>query len=406
MNLPAHPNGGVQVGISDVLQWRDCPARMEFGMRRHEESGDPPESWSPANAYGTAVHLCLSMLDDGATPDECVQAAFELLPQWLEPSDLSRLHEDIEKYLEREMLGVRTLLNEGEISVPLFVHPRVGQVWFRARIDRLVQSMDDPSQLVHIDYKSSKWAKSDEEVSKDIQLWSYNFVIYEWFTDLYPEIDRPQIQQWYDQLRYGQIPTRKSDAQRAEIKRWMIAAITALIDDEAMQPKFNEWCPWCPLKMDCPVVQYQLTHWATVRIAALMPREEKYNKDGSLSKRQGPVVLDRDAIGEYTELLPDVKRARLVLETFEKEVSGTLKEMPASELHRLGKRLDERTRRAFSEAAKREIIAELGLGTFLLLSDLSIAAVERFFGDDKETADRIKALAQKTPGYTVIVDLD
>jgi hypothetical protein len=40
------------------------------------------------------------------------------------------------------------------------------------------------------------------------------------------------------------------------------------------------------------------------------------------------------------------------------------------------------------------------------LSDLSIAAVERFFGDDKETADRIKALAQKTPGYTVIVDLD
>jgi hypothetical protein len=266
--------------------------------------------------------------------------------------------------------------------------------------------MSDPRQLVHIDYKSSKWAKSDEEVGADIQIWAYNFVIYEWFTDLYPEVGAPSLQQWYDQLRYGQIPTRKSDAQRMEIKRWLIAAITALIDDEVMEPKFNQWCPWCSLKMDCVVVQYQLTEWAKTRIAALMPREPKTKKDGTPSKVMGPVQLDHLRIGEYTELLPDIKRARLVLENFEKEIADALKSMPSSELHRLGKRLDERSRRAFSEAAKREIIAELGLGTFLLLSDLSMAAVERFFGDDKDTADRIKALAQKVPGYSVVVDLD
>lgn len=405
MKLPAHPNGGVQIGVSDILQWRDCPQRMLFGMRRHEETGEAPESWSPANAYGSAIHLCISMLDEGATQDECANAAFAEFSKWLDPNDLSRLYEDMEKYLAREILGVRTLLNEGEISVPLFVHPVLGQVWFRARIDRLYQSISDPSQLVHVDYKSGKWAKSEEEVAKDIQIWSYNWSIYEWFVYTFPEVDNPTLAQWYDQLRYGQIPTSKGPAQREEIKRWLIRAVTALLDDEEMEPTFNEWCPWCPLKMDCPVVQYQLTDWATSRIAALMPREQKFNKDGSVSKRQGPVVLDPERIGEYINLLPDVKRAKQVLEIFEKTVNGTLKEMPSSDLHSHGKQLVERTVRGFSPTAKRAIIEELGLGTFLLLSDLSLASVERFFGDDKESAAPILDLAEKQPGYSVVTDL-
>lgn len=405
MKLPDHPKGGVQIGISDILAWRDCPQRMLFGMRRHEETGEAPESWSPANAYGSAIHLCIAMLDDGHTLDECANAAFGDFAKWLEPNDLSRLYEDMEKYLAREILGVRTLLNEDEISVPLFVHPVVGQVWFRARIDRLLQSIDNPSQLVHIDYKSGKWAKSDEEVAKDLQLWSYNWAMYEWFVRTYPEVDDPHITQWYDQLRYGQIPTSKGPGQREEIKRWLTRAVTAMIADEQMDPKFNEWCPWCPLKMDCPVVQFQLTDWATTRIAALMPREEKLNKDGSVSKRKGPVKLDPDRIGEYVGLLPDVKRAKQTLETFEKVLTETLKEMPSSDLHSHGKQLVERSVRGFSPTAKREIIEKLGLGTFLLLSDLSLAAVERFFGDDKESAAAITELAEKQPGYSVVTDL-
>ena len=55
--------------------------------------------------------------------------------------------------------------------------------------------------------------------------------------------------------------------------------------------------------------------------------------------------------------------------------------------------------------AKRAIIEELGLGTFLLLSDLSLAAVERFFGDDKEAAGPILNLAEKQPGFSVVTDL-
>lgn len=407
MQLPKRTDGrGVEIGISDILAWRDCATRAKVGRRRHEQ-GEAPESWSPENAYGSAIHLCLAMLDDGATPDEAAQAAFAQFGQWLEPSDLSRLQDDMRKYLEREMVGVRTLLNEGEISVPLFEHPLAGPVWFRARIDRLYQSLEDPTRLIHLDYKSSKWAKSRVEVDADLQLWSYNLAIFEWFCDLYPEFEPAQvrIQQLYDQLMYGQVPTQKGPEQRLEIRRWLIAAITAMIADEDEAPSYNEWCPWCSLKMDCPVVQFELTDWAVTKISALMPREEKLNKDGSVSKRLGKVSLDSERIREYVELLPQVKRAGQVLEAFAKEVNSTLKRMPESELHRLGKQTRDRSQRVFTVEAKREIIEAIGLPTFLMLCDVSLAEVERFFVEEKEMRERIVALAEKERGYTIVEDL-
>lgn len=405
MKLPAHPKGGVQIGVTDILKWRECPARMEFGMRRHAE-GDPPESWSPENAYGSAVHLCLKLLDDGYPEEDCARAALREYRQWLEPRDLTQLHEDMGRYLERENVGVRTLLNESEISIPLFEHPAAGPVWFRARIDRVYQSLEEPTLLFHRDFKSSKWPRSHEEVAKDIQLWAYNWSIVAWFVDLFPEFEEDDVQllQVYDQLNYGEIPTQKTPAQRQEIKRWLIEAISAIIDDEEAEPTFNEWCPWCPLKMDCPVVQYQLTDWARAKIAALMPREERLNKDGSVSKRPGRVMLDPDEIEEYVEMLPMIHRAQAVLKTFEDEVRGTLVRMPDSELARLGKKKVERSKRVFSTEAKRRIVEHVGLTRALMMFELSLEGVKRFYGGDKGAADQISELAEKQRSYTTVVD--
>jgi hypothetical protein len=403
MKLPHHPQGGVQVGVSDVLAWRDCAARAKLGRRRLE-GNEAPESWSPQNAYGSAIHDCLSALDNDATPEQAAQAAFARFKQWLEPSDVTLLLEDMRKFQEREAVGVRTLLNEGEIAVPLFVHPVAGQVWFRSRIDRLYQSLDDPGLLFHTDYKSGKYAKSHEEVAEDIQLWAYNFNIFEWFTDLYPEVENVRLLQTYDQLRYGEVPTQKDAEQRAEIKRWLIVAITAMIEDEVEAPTFNQWCPWCPLKMDCPVVQFELTEWATIRIAALMPREPKTKKDGTPSKVLGPPQLDSDRIVEYVKLLPEVHRAAQVLTSFDEIVRDTLKQMPDSELQTLGKAKAERSRRAFTTEAKRKVVDEVGLTIALMIFDLSLASVDRFFGPKSDEAVKIAALAEKLPSYIVIND--
>lgn len=392
---------GWAIGISDILQWRDCPERFMFGMQRHL-GGDRPESWSPANAYGSAIHDCIHDLDEGASETEAVQAAFARYSQWLEPTDISRLYDDMRIYQERDMLGVRTVAAEEDMRFPLFVH-NGQQIYFRFKLDRLYQRLDDESKFILVDYKSSKWVKSADEVNGDLQMWAYNVGVHE----LFPECD--DLLQIYEQLSFGQEPTRKSAEQREEMRRWLITAITAMIEDTDLEPKFNEWCPWCPLKMDCDVVQHQLTDWAKTRIAALAPREPKLKKDGTPSKVLGPPKLDPSRLGEYVELLPDIKRATQVLEAFVDTVNKAMKEMPDGSLAELTTRdaprgliKNQRSNRKFTPTALRNLADELG-PDFFYLATVSIAAVERFYG--KEAKDQIESIvgrAEKTPGAIVI----
>jgi len=404
MQLPERADGqGREIGVSDILAWRKCPARAKFGRRRLTGK-ESPESWSPANSYGDAIHMVLSLLSSGVPLEPAVHQAFAKQAQWLEVADVEMLIQDAHKFLERQHFGVQVILSEGEISVPLFTHPEQGQIWLRGRIDLLLQKLDDPTWLTHVDYKSGKWIKSEAEVTNDIQLWTYNLLIYTWWLNTHPDIFDVHIDQIYDQLRFGQVPTHKGVAQREQIRRWLIAAITAMIEDEEEAPRWNEWCPWCPLLMDCKVIQDELTDWALTKIAALAPREERRNKDGQLSKRQGPPHLDPDRIAEYVEVQKKVKRAHHALETFDELLVGLLKQLPAERLIELHRSKVERTRRAFTYEAKRELIGELGLENFLMLCDLSLAAVERYAGDDKGLATRLQGLATSGPSYTIVTE--
>jgi hypothetical protein len=398
-----------EVGISDILQWRDCAARMEFGMRRHTQ-GDPPESWSPANAYGSAVHDAIEQLEDGATEDEAVQYAFGRYSKWLEPGDVSLLYDDLRLYVERDEIGVRTIVAEQDHRFPLFEY-KGETIFFRFRLDRLYQRLDDERMFIGIDYKTSKWAKSQAEVDEDLQMWAYNVGIFEFLADVYPEIEDPQLVQVYDQLRYGRLTTHKTAEQREEMRRWLIAAVTAILEDEDMAPSFNNWCPWCPLKMDCPVVQHELTDFALARIATLAPREPILKADNTPGKRLGPPKLDPERFGEYVELLPDVKRARQVLEAFEEAVKDTMRELPSDRLEVLkspeapkGYRKAERSRKTFHPTTLEALHDELGPEIWYLLS-LSQASLERFYGKGDEAKAKIASVMQHAePGgaYTVI----
>lgn len=398
-----------EIGISDILQWRDCPARMEWGMRRHVQ-GAPPESWSPENAYGSAVHDAIEALEQGATEDEAVQVAFDRYAKWLAPEDLTLLLDDLKKYVERDELGVRTIVAEQDHRFLLFEHNGV-PIYFRFRLDRLYQRLDDEAQFIGVDYKTSKWAKSQKEVDEDLQMWAYNLGIYEFLADVYPEIEDPRLVQVYDQLRYGQLSTHKSAQQREQMRYWLIRAVTAILEDDDMLPSFNNWCPWCPLKMDCPVVQHELTDFALARIATLAPREPIAKKDGSPGKRLGPPKLDPDRFGEYVELLPDVKRAKQVLEAFEETVKDTMRELPEGDLSRLqspeapsGYRKGYRGRRVFPASALEAVHGQVGAEAWHLFS-LSQAALERFYGKDDEGKARIAEImsfAEPGSGYTVI----
>jgi hypothetical protein len=384
------------IGISDLVGYLECPQRAELGMRRHTGKA-APESWSPANAYGSAIHLGIHVLDETGDVEQAVTTAFREFKQWLDPDGLQLLRDDLDTYLLREPLGYRTVFSEGEIKVPLFVHPTAGQIYFRARIDRLYVREDDDTSFLIVDYKSSRWPKSEDEVMTDPQGWAYQWGVREYM----PEIET--LNHRYDQLRFGMIETSKNEEQLARMKKWLIEAATAALEDDEMAPSFNDWCGYCPLRMDCSEIREGLTDFALARIAVLAPREPKLKQDGTPGKRLGPPQLDEERFAEYTAVLPKVDKAKTTLEAFSNTVKATLKEMDLDHRTELGYRLREKKNRGLSANGLRAIHEALG-DDFFQIADLSRAAAERFYGKGAEELTIIDGyLEEGAPSYEAVL---
>lgn len=381
MKLP-----GNAIGPTDIASYRDCPRRFEFGMRRHTEAGEHPEAQGPNTAYGSAVHEMIAFVETHDFDDEAaIQRAFDLYAKWLEPADLELLREDLETYHEREPVGVRTVAVETEIRVPMF--ERDGEtIYFRTRIDRLYQRLDNPGVFIHVDYKSSKHRKTPEEVHADTQLWSTNWAVHEHW----PECE--QLVQVYDQLRFGPEPTRKTPAQRETIHDWLVKQATAILNDTELAPKKNQWCPWCPLMESCPVVQ-ESTEFALATIAVLAPER----KEG----RKKVIDLDPAKFEEYVAQLEDVAHAMKVLDRFDSSVKGVIRTMPAERRAELGYRLTERSEDVWPPEAVEAVRAVVGDEAFYRAVKITKSALERAV-DDPELRAKALGFADRRPGATIV----
>lgn len=413
MQLP-----GDSIGITDIISYRECPRRMSYGMKRHvgraqqsEEglpdrfasSSDPTgQRVSYASHYGAAIHEAIQLVEEGATVEEAIQAAWNKYGRQLEPGDVQLLREDLEIYEARDFPGTRTVAAEDEFRVPLFRY-KGRQIYFRFKLDRLYERIGSPGTFIHIDYKSSRHAKSKEEVHKDKQMWAYNFGVHEFW----PECD--QLIQVYDQLRYGQEPTGKSPKQREQIKEWLIKQVTAILedtdvrDDGLLAPTKNDWCAWCPIMMDCPVIP-QLSDYARTKIAVLAPRTPKLKKNGEPSKVMQDVPLDPARIAEYVEQFADAKHAMKVLDRFTKEVAGLLRDVPDARREELGYTLREKTVTSFSTEAKRSLLEKLGVDAFCALAGITQTGLKDWFGDDEESFEWALGLAEKQKGAPSVVE--
>lgn len=372
------------IGISDILAWMDCPRRMSFSMKRWTEAGEPPEAaTNPSTAYGSCFHDMVEAIEKhGLSDEQAIQVAFDKHGWALLPEDMARLEKDLEVYRTRDVVGVETVLNEGEIRVPLM--ERDGRlIFFRAKIDRLYRFRANPSIWLHKDYKSSAWRKTSKEVHEDPQMWSYNWALHQYF----PEIGR--LLQQYDQLNYGIEPTEKSDQKRDEIAKWLRRQVTAILNDEdfdprdgLLKPKFNEWCPWCPIMEDCKVIP-QLTDYAQRRIALLSPHAVSVAKLG----------LDATGIETYVKQLDSVGTAKKVLDVYEKSVKKLLRNLPDSERKLLGWKVSPRSTDVWDEEAMRQVHELLGDDFYRLVS-FSKRQLDSLFDDDPRAA-QVRALARK-----------
>lgn len=383
------------VGISDLLAHRECPRRAAYGARRHQgdETQDhelgTPEAGMPATWYGSMLHEAIDAIEDGHTDEAAIELAWRRWGSRLEPTDLTLLHEDLAKFHERDFQGVRTVLAEGEIRVPLTTMPDGRPIYFRGRIDRLYELLAEPGHFIHEDYKSSKWQKNQDEVDADLQLWSYNFLVHEY----YPEC--VELEQWLNQFRGGMVSTRKSEEQRAQIREWLEIEARAyfaehdLMDDGLPAPRFNQWCPWCPILESCQIIP-RLSDWALSRIALLRPEDAEEHE----------AVLQATPMEEYIAQYDDVQTAIKTLERYQESVKQLVREAPEEERGRLGFRLTERRESVLTMQAREALYERLGHRRFLELVSMSQKRLQSI--GDPEVKEWALGLVEKVPGSKVV----
>jgi hypothetical protein len=384
------------LGITDLIAHRECPRRMSYGLRRHSGPGEQsddrtPEAGSYATAYGSAIHAAIQMLEEGREIEDAIQVAWNEHGAWLEPGDLELLRRDLDTYRQRDFPNTRTVLSEDEIRVPLFIY-KGRQIYFRAKVDRLYERLDAPGTFIHVDYKSSRHAKSEKEVHEDLQMWAYNFAIHE----LYPECDL--LLQFYDQLRYGQVPTRKTPQQREQMRDFLVKEVTAVLEDDdvrsdgLLRPRKNQWCAWCPIMESCPVVD-ELTEFGLVELAALAPIE----KVG----RKKVVQLAAERLEEYVARFEDVKRAQGVLKRYAESMGDVLRRMEAERRADLGYELRPRGASVFTPQAAEALHERLG-ERFYELVGLTKSGLESALAEDPDLLAWALSLADERDGSSVL----
>lgn len=379
------------IGISDLLDWRECPQRMEYGMRRHVilpdgTSDEPPGHTNWTNAYGSAIHDAIHVVETtGCSNQEAVEAVWPKYATYLSPDELAMLKEDMDKYRRDCPLGMEIVAAEVDARVPLLIHQGV-QVYFRFKIDALYRRIDDHTVFYQRDYKSSKHRKSQKEVDEDLQMWAYNFGLFE----LYPECS--SLLQSYEQLRFGNNLTSKNEEQRKQVREWLELTVLAVIGDDAHEPKQNDWCPWCPLVATCDQTKRASRFWKG-KMAELAPM----TKEGRKTKI---TFLDEGDDLDYMmrEVLPQMIRTRKHLEAAEKALKEVIEAMPNEDREALGWRLADRKTKVTSPEGLRMIHEYLGDSFYEVIS-LVKSNVENVVGKPKKGEPL-------SPGLKIIRDVE
>lgn len=382
----------LEVGISDLLADRDCPRRAGYGARRHKGRGEQdhqsgtPEAQSPAAGYGSCFHDVVQLIEEGWSDDLAIEQAWATWGALLEPDHLDLLRDDIAIYRQRDPQNVRTVLAEGELRTFLCKLADGRPVYFRAKIDRLYERLDRPGSFLHTDYKTSAWEKTQEDVDEDHQMWSYNWIIHE----VYPEVE--ELSQTYDQFRHGQVHTSKTEDERRKIKAWLIVQARNYFSrahdgpDGLPKPRFNNWCPWCPIIGDCAIIP-QLSSWALSRIRLL---------GGELPAAQEEITPQID---ELLEPFVSVQAALKTLKAYEEQVKTLVREMNHADRGRLGFKTYTRSNTVFSAEALERMHAEMGPAFFTLVK-ASAKNLDKI--GDEQLKEWAKALGERTPGAVVV----
>lgn len=326
MKLPEN-----SLGISDAIQFHECPKLFLRNMSRHTRSeGALDETMigghSEILAYGSCVHDAALIIAENPEIylDDAVDQAWKKWAAWLSPERHAELREDAAVVQQRSIEAMENLelvCAEQELKVPIFVGrgeegglDEEEGIWYyyRFRIDALYRRKDDPTHYVIRDFKTTRRQKFQSDIDEDMQFTAYDYGVREAFGK-----NVNQVTIWYDQLKHGEIFSSRTERDRIKFQEYIESTIKAVLDTPvevvAETYHLNEWCSWCPLLDSCGVID----HVIGISKIDLMKNADLDGFD--------PEMVE-NMVGQYET----VRQAQKALKEYADRVSDFLKNNPGT----------------------------------------------------------------------------
>lgn len=177
-------------------------------------------------------------------------------------------------------------------------------------IDRIDEISDEEIEI--IDYKTSKYSLTEQELRYDLQLGLYDIVT----RLLFPKYKKVKLTLNY--LHYGKVSIYKTDDEREKLEAYVGTLYDKIVQSlknpnpETMQPRVNSLCSFCEYKAICPEFQKIISK------EAVNPEEFK----GLISKSSNLVVKEE----RLNELISNIKAKIKILKEVQDQANAYLKE--------------------------------------------------------------------------------
>jgi len=383
------------LGVSDAVQWHECPKLFYQNMKRHTLGHDvfQIQGISYPLAYGNALHAAaLAVVNDPEIYiDDAVDLGWSEYSHHLEPKHHAELKKDVQIVIDRtrEASSLELVASEQDMSVPLFLGRDEDEeiraldeehVWYsyRFKIDALYRMKSNPTHYVIRDFKSTRRPIFQSDVDEMIQFTAYDYAVRELFPDC------TDVTIWWDGVKQGEIFSSRTDTDRIRFVEWLRSTIVAILNTPDAQvattPKMNQWCAYCPLLDSCEVVQYATT-------LAL----------STIAKQTGRIEVG-DLPEQHVKQYQESKNAEKVLKAYNEKVKRFLMEAPGVYAGRSYTPIDVRTK----EWKARDVVNIVGDHVIDELAKVAKRTVTPYLEDPQYAPD---LMAKAIPsGYRKLLD--
>ena len=165
-------------------------------------------------------------------------------------------------------------------------------VMITGALDKVIELAEDT--LLVVDYKTSKFYYTPDEMKNDIQLSMYDVAV----SIKFPNYKR--IILCLDYLRGEPLYTYRTYKERKNFIKYILAVYHEMLnlEERKAKPTINDFCNWCDFKEECPAYK------------------EAGDIHSKINRKNPEKCTDKELVKEYT----DIKNRKRILDDYEKKL--------------------------------------------------------------------------------------